>query len=171
MFLEAGLLTRRSVRQFISGKKVDRDVIEDLLKIAMYTPSARNCQLWEFVVIDDEEKKNKLAEIHPYAKFLQEASLAIVVCGNTKEACEEGYWVLDTAAATENLLLAVHGRGLGGCWCGLYPNQERMQNIADFLQLPDYIKPCALVVIGYPQKTPPMPQDRFKTEKIHYNVF
>ena len=54
MFLEAGLLTRRSVRQFESGKKLSKEDIADLLKIAMYAPSGYNKQPWEFVVVDDE---------------------------------------------------------------------------------------------------------------------
>jgi nitroreductase len=42
MFLEAGLLTRRSVRQYIKCKKISREDMEDLLKIAMYAPSGYN---------------------------------------------------------------------------------------------------------------------------------
>lgn len=171
MFLEAGLLTRRSVRQYELGKKISREDIEDILKIAMYAPSARNCQPWEFIVIEDEDLKNQIAEIHPYAKFLKEASAAILVCGNVKEECDAGYWVVDTSAATENLLLAVHGKGLGACWCGVYPNQDRMEALADLLNLPSYLKPNGLIVIGYPKSIPPMAKDRFKPEKIHYNAF
>ncbi len=169
MFLEAGLLTRRSVRQFEKNREIPQSDIDDILKIAMYAPSARNTQPWEFVVVKDKKMRDKIAEVHPYAKFLKDASLAIVVCGDTNQETAPGYWVVDTSIATENLLLACHGRGLGACWCGVYPNEERMNDLKELLKLPDNIKPNALVVVGYPAKIPPQPKDRFKPEKIHYD--
>ena len=42
MFLEAGLLTRRSVRQFEKDREIPQSDIDDILKIAMYAPSARS---------------------------------------------------------------------------------------------------------------------------------
>ncbi len=168
MFLEAGLLTRRSVRQFEKGRKISKNDFEDLLKIAMYAPSGYNKQPWEFVVVEDEATKDKIIQIHSHASFLKDASAAIIVCGDTKQQLDENFWVVDTSAAIENLLLAIHGKGLGGCWCAIYPYEDRMKEFQKLLSLPEHIKPNALVVVGYPAKTPPQPQDRFKKEKIHY---
>lgn len=171
MFLEAGLLTRRSVRQFEPGKEIPTQDMEDILKIAMYAPSGCNRQPWEFVVVNQEELKNKIVEIHGHASFLKDASVAVVVCGDTEKQCDEGFWVVDTSAAVQNLLLACHGRGLGACWCAIYPYEERMKQFQQLLNLPEHIKPNALVVIGYPAKTPPQPKDRFDGAKIHYNQY
>ena len=168
MFLEAGLLTRRSVRQFEKGKKISRKDFEDLLKIAMYAPSGCNRQPWEFVVVEDDETKDKIMQIHSHASFLKDASAAIVVCGDTNQQLDENFWVVDTSAAVENLLLAIHGKGLGACWCAIYPYEERMKEFQKLLGLPDNVKPNALVVVGYPLQTPPQPKDRFRQEKIHY---
>ena len=168
MFLEAGLLTRRSVRQFEKGKKISREDFEDLLKIAMYAPSGCNRQPWEFVVVEDDETKDKIMQIHSHASFLKDASAAIVVCGDTNQQLDENFWVVDTSAAVENLLLAIHGKGLGACWCAIYPYEERMKEFQKLLGLPDNVKPNALVVVGYPLQTPPQPKDRFRQEKIHY---
>ena len=71
MFLEAGLLTRRSVRQFEKDREIPQSDIDDILKIAMYAPSARNTQPWEFVVVKDKKMRDKIAEVHPYAKFFE----------------------------------------------------------------------------------------------------
>lgn len=169
MFLEAGLLTRRSVRNFEPNREIPQSDIDDLLKIAMYAPSGHNQQPWEFVVVTDKDLQQKITQIHPYASFLKDAALAIVVCGNLQEEYKPGFWLLDTSAAIENLLLACHGKGLGATWCGIYPDEARMKDFADLLELPPHIKPNGLVVIGYPAKQPPMPKDRFKAEKIHYN--
>lgn len=168
MFLEAGLLTRRSIRQFEKGKTIPHSDIEDLLKIAMHAPSGYNRQPWEFVVVEDEETKDKIIKIHSHASFLKDASAAIIVCGDTEKQLDENFWVVDTSAAIENLLLALHGKGLGGCWCAIYPYEDRMKEFQKLLGLPEHIKPNALVVAGYPLQTPPQPKDRFKPEKIHY---
>lgn len=168
MYLEAGLLTRRSVRQFEKGRKIAKEDMNDILKIAMYAPSACNKQPWEFIVVEDEGKKAKITELHPYAKFLTDAAAAIVVCGNEQEQCDNGFWLVDTSAAIENLLLALHGKGLGGCWCAIYPYADRMKAFQDLLGLPEYVKPNALVVAGYPLKQPTQPQDRFNPNKVHY---
>ncbi len=169
MFLEAGLLTRRSVRQFQPGKKISKQDMDDVLKIAMYAPSGCNRQPWEFVVVDDDNLKEQIIKAHPHASFLKDASAAIIVCGDEQKQCDDGFWPVDCSAATENLLLALHGRGLGGCWCAVYPYQERMKEFQKLLNLPGNVKPLALVVAGYPAKVPSQPKDRFEEKKIHYN--
>lgn len=169
MFLEAGLLTRRSVRQFEPGRKIPQQDIDDILKIAMYAPSGCNRQPWEFVVVTDDEIKNRIVEIHPHAGFLKDASAAIIVCGDINKQCDEGFWVVDTSAAIQNLLLACHGRGLGACWCAIYPYEERMKQFQELLGLPENVKPNALVVAGYPVKQPAQPKDRFDGGKVHFN--
>lgn len=165
MFLEAGLLTRRSVRQFEKDREIPQSDIDDILKIAMYAPSARNTQPWEFVVVKDKKMRDKIAEVHPYAKFLKDASLAIVVCGDTNQETAPGYWVVDTSIATENLLLACHGRGLGACWCGVYPNEERMNDLKELLKLPDNTNPMLWWLSVIRQRFRLQPKDRFKPEK------
>ena len=169
MFLEAGLLTRRSVRQYVKGKKISKEDMEDLLKIAMYAPSGYNKQPWEFIVVEDDDIKEKITQIHSHSSFLRDASAAIVVCGDVNQQLDDNFWVVDTSAAVENLLLAIHGKGLGGCWCAISPYEERMKQFQELLGLPENIKPNALVVVGYPKKIPPQPNDRFKKDKIHDN--
>lgn len=171
MELEEGLLTRRSIRKFVKDKPISEEHINSILKAAMYAPSARNKQPWEFVVVTDKELFSKISELHPYAAFIKDAAAAIFVCGNLNEQNGPGYWVGDTAAATENLLLACHAKGLGSCWCGIYPQQDRIDNFKTLLKLPDYVEPLSMVIIGYPDMTPVQPSDRFKPSKIHYNYW
>ena len=45
---------------------------------------------------------------------------------------------------------------------------DRMKEIAEFLALPENIKPNALIVIGYPAKIPPQPKDRVDEESVKY---
>ena len=75
------ILDRRSIRRF-TDEKIDNNQIKIILTAAMYAPSAVNMQPWHFVVIHDRSMMEKVMEIHPYARMLQTASHAVVVCGD-----------------------------------------------------------------------------------------
>jgi nitroreductase len=93
------IFKRRSIRKY-KDKKVEKEKIEKLLKAAVAAPSAGNEQPWHFVVIRDRNILNHLAEVHPYAKMLKDAPLAVAVCGDLNKQRHEGFWVQDCAAAT-----------------------------------------------------------------------
>ncbi len=77
------ILNRRSIRKF-QDKQVEDDVIKKILHAAMQAPSANNEQPWEFIVVKNKDTLLKMTEIHPYAKMLKEAAIAIIVCGDLK---------------------------------------------------------------------------------------
>lgn len=162
-----GILTRRSIRKY-SDKKVTKEQIHELLKAGMYAPSARNQQPWHFIIIDDRQLLSKMMNIHPYAKMLGQAQWAILVCGDEKQELSKGYWVVDCSAATQNILLAAHGSGLGAVWLGLHPREERKNDIRKLFDLPGHIQPLSLISVGYPDEEKEQPE-RFKTERIHHN--
>lgn len=136
----------------------------------MAAPTAVNRQPWQFVVIDTRESLDSLAEVLPYAKMLNHASLAIVPCGDLSKAFENEpmYWVQDLSAATENLLLAAHSLGLGAVWTGVYPTAERVAAVSRRLGLPSNIVPLAVVPVGYPEGEQ-HPKDKWNPDVIHYN--
>ncbi len=167
MELNKGLLTRRSIRKY-TDKKVTREQIYELIKAGMYAPSARNQQPWHFMIINDRELLNKIMDVHPYAKMLSQAQWAILVCGDETLELSKGYWVVDCSAATQNILLAAHGLGLGAVWLGLHPREERKNDIRKLFNLPEHIQPLSLISVGYPDEEKEMPE-RFKTDRIHHN--
>ena len=162
--LEA-IFKRRSIRQYKPGEISQQD-IETLLKAAMAAPTARNCQEWEFVGVRDKKMFKKMLEIHPYARMLEHADCAIVVCGNTQREHAPGYWMADCGAATQNILLAATSLGIGSVWLGVYPNEERMAGVAKILGLPDHVKPLNIIALGYPDEKKE-DVDRFDPAKIH----
>jgi len=160
------ILTRRSIRHF-NPQPVPEEEIQVLLKAAMYAPSAGNAQPWHFVVIDERAVLDEVPKFHDYSSFIQEAPLAILICAD-KDLAKPERWIQDCSAAAENLLLAAHARGLGGCWIGIQPVPERIEGITRLVNLPDKIQPACLIAVGYPAKTPPNPE-RFRPERIHHN--
>ena len=163
------ILKRRSIRKY-TDKPIPESIVKDLLNAGMHAPSSRNLQPWHYVVINDRNILDEMAVLHPYAKMLKQATLAILVCGDRKLQEIDGYIVQDCAAATQNILLSAHAHGLGAVWLGIYPREERMQDVTTFLDIPDHILPVSLISIGYPDEQKEVP-DRYNTDRIHYNKF
>lgn len=161
--------TRRSIRTYLD-QPVPEELIQKLLAATMQAPSACNQQPWQFVVIDDRAILAKIPPIMPNAAMVANAPLAILVCGDLHMRVEksEGYWVLDCAAAIENMLLAAHALGLGAVWCGVYPREKRMEGLRQLVGLPKNVIAHSLVVLGYGAEKVPA-EDRYRAERVHHN--
>lgn len=163
---------RKSVRHYEQKEVAEKD-INTILTAAMAAPTAGNKQPWEFIVIKNREKLDNLAEYLPHGKFLKNAPLAIIVAGNMDRAFtgeEKDLWVQDTSAATENLLLAAEAIGLGAVWTAVYPMQDRVKNVSEFLNLPQNVIPLNVIIIGYPAGAE-TPKDKTKFEYVHYEKY
>jgi nitroreductase len=160
------ILSRRSIRRYTAGKVSD-ELIKDLLAAAMSAPSTGNGQPWHFVIIDNPGIFEEVQKFHHYASMLKKTPLAILVCVDLN-VNQEGFIVQDGSAATENLLLAAHAKGLGAVWLGIYPLEERIAGMRKLLGLPDRILPLALISIGHPAEAHPR-KDRYKPDRIHKN--
>lgn len=166
------ILTRTSIRSY-QNTLVEDEKVETMLRAAMAAPSAGNKQPWTFVVIKDRALLDSIANQYRTIRMAKNAPIAIVVCGDmTKTFPEDGfdYWVEDTSAATENLLLAAHSMGLGAVWCGVYPIKERVAFIKNLLALPENIVPLNVIPIGYPAEEP-TPKDKWKPENVRYDTW
>ncbi len=144
--LEA-LKTRRSVRRFRSTP-VEKEKIIEIIDCARLAPSAVNVQPWEFIVVTDAKKREEIARLTDYGKFIREAPLLIAVfCKDTK------YYLEDGCAATENILLASWALGLGSCWVA-GDKKPYAEEVRKSLQLPPGYRLVSLVAIGYPETVP-----------------
>ena len=164
------LYSRRSIRKYTS-ESISEQAIKELLEAAMSAPSAGNQQPWHFVVIHDRKLLDQIPSLHPHSLMCREAQVAILVCGDPTLEKHVGYWVQDCAAATENLLVAVHARGLGGVWVGVYPREERVIGFRKLLHIPEHVIPFALVPLGYPAEEKPPRPDRYSEARIHKNLW
>lgn len=161
------ILGRRSIRRYTS-KPVEGALVREILAAAMSAPSAGNEQPWHFIVITNRSLLDEIPKFHPYSTMLKEAALAILVCGDLNLEKYKGYWIQDCSAATQNLLLAAHARGLGAVWLGIYPIEERVKGMRELMGLPDHVVPLSLVSLGYPAERKP-PANRFREARVHDN--
>ncbi len=161
------IFTRRSIRGY-TPQSVPDELINELLKAAMSAPSAGNQQPWHLVVIDDRKILDEIPTFHPYAEMIREAPLAILVCGDLELESQKGFWVQDCSAATQNILIAAHAKGLGAVWLAMHPREERCAAMKKLLDMPDHVVPLALVSIGYPKEVRP-PVNRYNPSRVHRN--
>lgn len=161
------ICSRRSIRLY-TDKRVPREMVNELLRAAMCAPTAGNERPWHFVVLTDRALLDEIPKFHPYSAMLKHASAAILVCADISLEKHKGYWVLDCSAATENILLAAHAKGLGAVWCGVYPSEDRVANLKKLLRLPEPVVPFSLIPLGFPAEQKQTP-DRFDGSRVHDN--
>jgi nitroreductase len=165
------ILERRSCRVY-QDKPVGEDVIHNLLKAGMYAPSAMNSQPWEFLVMQDAEKKEAASEIAPYWSMLKKAPLGILVLANTNgyRSKTTEFFVQDCASSTTCILLAAYAQGLGGVYLGLYPHEDRIRKLREIYNIPEHIIPFSIVSLGYPDCTS-HPHTTFHEHKVHRDEY
>ncbi len=163
------ILERRSIRKY-TNEPVSDDDLTSLLKAAMAAPSAGNQQPWEFIVVLDRETLNAMITFHSKGGFnmLGHAQLAIVICGDLERQLHKGYWVLDCAAATENILIAAQSLDLGAVWLGIYPRDGRVTKMKELLNIPENVMPLSMISVGHPADKK-KPSDRYDPSRIHRN--
>ncbi len=99
--------------------------------------------------------------------MLAAAALAILICGDQDQAFERelSFVLQDCSAATQNLLLAAHGLGLGACWVGVHPSKSATQRLRELFNIPSHLVPVAVVSLGWPGEDLPA-RSRFNPDYV-----
>ena len=149
------LKSRRSIRKYQSTP-VEEEKIQKCLEAAQWAPSASNKQPWEFMIVKNNETRQKLAELHPYAKFVAESPVVFIPL--TDPSIHAKYHQSDTALATLQFMIMAHAEGLGTCWAGVIqaPFENEIKNL---LGIPERLHVLAIVAVGYPD------QERYSKRK------
>lgn len=164
---------RRSIR-FFTKQPVSEEEIKTLIDAARQAPSAGNVQPWEFVIVRKAEVKHEVAVAAGDQTFVEEAPVVIVVCAN-EDSVERAYGsrgvtlycLQDTAAATQNILLAAYSLGLGTCWVGAFEEAE----VSEALKIPEGVRPVAIIPVGHATANPPKHPRRALSEIMHHERY
>jgi nitroreductase len=165
------LFSRRSIRTY-RQQDVPDGLVRDLLEAAMAAPSAVAKDPWAFVLVRNRRMLSKIAEGLPNGTMLRDAAFGIVVCGDLQRVHDRqlSYLLQDCSAAIENLLLAANGLGLGACWLGVHPREERVKHIRSLLNIPDPVIPVAAIAVGWPAESPD-PRTRYREDAVHHETW
>jgi len=165
----APILSRRSVRKF-QLRPVGRELLTELLKAATAAPSACCKDPWHFEVVTKPETLKEIASCLPNGAFVANAGACICVVGDILKAHggELSYMLQDCSAATENILIAAPLLGLGACWLGVHPRQNRVDALRKIFGLPENMIPVSCIAIGWPGDHP-QSRTRYDENAVHFD--
>ncbi|MDD4202793.1 MAG: nitroreductase family protein [Candidatus Omnitrophica bacterium] len=142
---------RHSVREF-KQRPVSKEIVEVMVDAGRLASTARNLQPWHFVGSLDKRILIQVSELAPNAAFCKDASAIVAIFSDDTK-----YYLEDCCAATQNILLAAHALGLGGCWVA-GDKKDYCDKIKEMFKVPKDKKLVSIVVVGHPvdniQKTP-----------------
>jgi nitroreductase len=153
--LERIMRSQRAVREF-SDAPVDDALLERAMRAATFAPSGGNTQPWRFIVIRDRDTKAKLGVIFdelgqqlyggnaPVRTPWEDVPVLIAVCTETGR----GAGGASIFPVVQNLLLALHGMGLGSVLTTRWKSRE--DEVRPLLGLPENMEAHAILPIGWP---------------------
>lgn len=134
------IMNRYMCREFID-KPVKWEKIETILEAGRWASSAKNRRPWFFVVIKNQQLKEKLTIMAVRGRLRQFRNMNDKDILKIKE-------IQGVLAAIQNMCLVAFALGLGVTWlCSPLYIQEGLQEI---LSLPPDVKPITFLCIGYP---------------------
>jgi len=100
---------RRSVKHYDPQHKLSQEEIDDLMNLAILSPTAFNLQNWRFVLVQDPELRKEIRAVSWDQAQVTDASLLIVVCADLKAWQKEPqrYWKNAPQAVQDFMIPAI----------------------------------------------------------------
>ena len=162
------IVTRRSIRRFLDIP-VEFEKVANILDAGRFAPSAGNLQDWKFILVTDSDVRRDVANACVDQLWIASAPVIVVVCtepDKTKRFYGESgekFSVSNGSAVVQNMLLAAHAQGLGGCWVGAVEDAS----IRRVLGIPDSVVIVGVLPFGYADEKVPVPL-RFTLENVTF---
>ena len=134
----------------ISGREVEEEKIQKIIKAALAAPPAVNYQPFKIWVLKDEKARKAAAATAPF-DFVAAAPVLFVIAADPSRLwhrhCDgQNFADIDTAIVVTTMLYEIHDLGLGTTWVGHF-DTEQMK--AAFPEMKNY-NPIAILPVGYP---------------------
>jgi nitroreductase len=173
------LMGRRSVRQF-KDEKVSREIVKEVVNVALYAPSWMNAQICRYTVIDNVEQKAAFAKM-AFGDFqhninnVNNAAGVIVMSyinglsghdpqGNIATSKGDSWAMYDAGLAGQTLALAFHEKGIGSVILGVFDDESA----GKFISLPENEIVAAIIPYGYPVKETSAPPRKNIEEMLRF---
>jgi nitroreductase len=193
--------TRRSIRAIDPDRPVPDWVVDDVLEVARWAPSAGNAQPWEFLVVRDPQTRKRIAELYAYQleekREMQEAvwgqrndigytgfrnsPVFILILGDQRVTSAypvrtglekaDSHYLSSLANATLLAHLAVTSLGLGSQWVSDVSSPYMSTMLKSWLDIPRHMKIYDMLGIGYPKVRPAPTQRRPLAELVHHERY
>jgi nitroreductase len=159
------LKSHRSIRKY-KDQPIPDELLNDILTSARQAPTSSNLQAYSIIVVKNQEKKKRLAELCGNQKWVKQCPVFIAMCPDLYRL-EKVCWsrkyeinnkyielfivaVVDTALVAQNILVAAESSGLGVCMIGGIRNNP--DGVCELLKLPQKVFPLMGICLGYPDQ-------------------
>lgn len=166
---------RRSYRDFLA-KPVEKEKLDDILKAAMFSPSARHQRLWEFIVVKDRKTRDLLAATKAHSAFANKAPVILVIASKV-EGPNPLWWLEDAFIASTQVYLEATNQGLGTCCIQITGSkrdngEDGEEYVKNVLNIPKNLRVACIMPIGYPKtQLPKHTEAEFDQSKIHFEKY
>ena len=152
------ILSMRSVRRFDLNRPIEDAALHRIVQAGRMSGSSKDSQPWWFIVIQDRDRLQALAQTGNFAQHLAGAALAIAIVFDPKFYRGE----FDSGRAAQNMMLAAWNDGIGSCIASMH----REDDCKAVLGVPDEYRLQHIISFGYPlpveQTIPAVPRRRRK---------
>lgn len=172
MDISEAIEKRFSCRSYLRRRLSEKDIVA-ILEAGIKAPNAGNLQNWDFIIIKDDETKEKLTKASLNQRWMMQADIFIVICSDSRSSKKyyakrgDMYNSQNCAAAIENMLLTATSLKLGSCWVGAFETEA----VERALHLPDNIRPEAIITLGYPKDHNPKKRRASLDAVVHFGEY
>jgi nitroreductase len=178
------LLDLINKRQSVRGYKndpVEKEKIDRCIEAARLAPSACNSQPWKFIIVDNPELKDEIADatttkMLPVNHFTKQAPVHVVVVMEKPNMTsklggliqDKTYTLIDIGIASIQFCLQATVEGLGTCIIGWF-NEKKVKKL---LKIPKNKRAMLIITLGYPLSEEIRVKQRKNSEEVHnYNKY
>jgi nitroreductase len=160
MDVDEAIRSRRTLKLYTEAP-VGRELVSELLDLAVCAPNHHETEPWRFWVVG-RETLNALTEATGDRKLLRSHTAVVVGIeqDSDPQVAEEDYAA--TACAIENFMLAARSRGLASFW--RTPGVLSRRAVAKILGVPRTVRLIGVVHVGWPGEPFPPQRERSAAE-------
>lgn len=171
--------TRQSDRAYLTNP-IEKDKLERILEAGRLAPSACNAQPWKFIVVDQPDLKNKIADctsskVLGMNHFTKQAPVHIVIVEEKANFTSSAgslikgkhFPLIDIGITAEHICLQAAAEGLGSCMLGWFdePKLKKLLNIPKSKRVP------LIITVGYPAKETREKRRKDISDIVSYNRY
>ena len=150
------LYERRSVRHWDWERELPDEVIDKVLRAGLWAAHACNLQSIRYCIVREEHAPGLFHDSDIPGGPVHILILQDKRCYLANPLMPDYNKLLDCGAAGQNIVLAAHAYGLGGCWL-TFTSDKMRQRVCNALEIPEVYDAVTYVDIGYPAETPAPP--------------
>ncbi len=170
---------RQSDRAYLSTP-IEKEKLERVLEAGRLAPSACNAQPWKFIVVDQPELKNKIADctsskVLGMNHFTKQAPIHIIIVEEKANFTSNAgsliknkqFPLIDIGITAEHICLQAAAEKLGTCMIGWFDETK----VKKLLNIPKSKRVPLIITIGYPEKETREKRRKDTDEIVSYNSY